>query len=40
MASEQLLYNRVLWFGEFLGPNVARTFEEMIEKQEVVSYLG
>lgn len=30
----------VLWFGEVLGPNMARTFEEVIEKQEVVSYLG
>jgi hypothetical protein len=30
----------MLRLGEFLGPNVVRTFEEMIERQEVVSYLG
>lgn len=30
----------MLQLGEFLGPNVIRTFEEMIERQEVVSYLG
>lgn len=30
----------VLWLGEFLGPNVTRTFEEVMEKQEAVSYLG